>query len=33
MAEHMDKIITVGLIITAIICAWAVLTPNNLFIG
>jgi len=33
MAEHMDKIITVGLIITAIICAWAVLTPNALFIG
>lgn len=33
MADYMDKIITVGLIITAVICAWAVLTSNNLFIG
>ncbi|MCK9256674.1 MAG: hypothetical protein M0P02_01220 [Sulfurospirillaceae bacterium] len=33
MANHMEKIITVGLIITALICAWAVLTPNHLYIG
>ena len=29
----MDKIITLGLIITAVICAWAVLTNNALFVG
>lgn len=29
----MDKIITLGLIIMAVITAWAVLTPNHLFIG
>ncbi|GKH60211.1 hypothetical protein [Campylobacter ureolyticus] len=28
-----EIIILIGLIITAIISAWAVLTPNNLFIG
>ncbi|MCR8684662.1 hypothetical protein [Campylobacter ureolyticus] len=28
-----EIIILVGLIITAIISAWAVLTPNSLFIG
>lgn len=33
MANKMDKIITVGLIILAIVCAWAVLKPNHLFIG
>jgi hypothetical protein len=33
MADQMDKIITLGLIVTAVICAWAVLTSNNLFIG
>jgi hypothetical protein len=33
MAENMDKIITVGLIILAIVSAWAVLTSNHLFIG
>jgi len=29
----MEKIITVGLIIIALVSAWAVLTPNHLFIG
>ncbi len=29
----MDKIITLGLIIMAAVAAWAVLTPNHLFIG
>lgn len=29
----MDKIITLGLIIMAVVAAWAVLTPNHLFIG
>ncbi|ACZ12929.1 hypothetical protein Sdel_1914 [Sulfurospirillum deleyianum DSM 6946] len=33
MADNMDKIITAGLIILAIVTAWAVLTPNHLFIG
>ncbi|MCZ6103776.1 MAG: hypothetical protein E6258_06545 [Campylobacter ureolyticus] len=28
-----EIIILIGLIITVIISAWAVLTPNNLFIG
>jgi hypothetical protein len=29
----MDKIITLGLIIMAVVAAWAVFTPNHLFIG
>jgi hypothetical protein len=29
----MDKIITLGLIVMALVAAWAVLTPNHLFIG
>lgn len=29
----MDKLITIGLIISAIYTAYAVLTPNHLFIG
>ena len=29
----MDKIITVALIVAAAVTAWAVLTPNHLFIG
>nr|WP_238585242.1 MULTISPECIES: hypothetical protein [Sulfurospirillum] len=33
MAENMDKIITFGLVLMAVISAWAVLTPNHLFIG
>ncbi len=33
MAENMDKIITLALIAIAVVAAWAVLTPNHLFIG
>lgn len=33
MAENMDKIIVVGLIILGAVSAWAVLTSNHLFIG
>jgi hypothetical protein len=33
MNENMDKIITIALIVIAIVSAWAVLTPNHLFIG
>jgi hypothetical protein len=33
MAENMDKIITVGLIILAVVSAFAVLTSNHLFVG
>lgn len=33
MNENMDKIITVALIVLAAVSAWAVLTPNHLFIG
>ena len=33
MVDNMDKIITFVLIIAAIITAWAVLTPNHLFVG
>lgn len=33
MADNMDKIITVALIVMAVVTAWAVLTPNHLFIG
>jgi hypothetical protein len=29
----MDKIIGWGLVLTAIISTWAVVTPNHLFIG
>ena len=29
----MDKIITLGLIIMAVVTAWAVLTPHHLFVG
>jgi hypothetical protein len=29
----MDKIIGWGLVITAIITLWAVLTPNHLYVG
>lgn len=29
----MDKLITLGLVISAIYTAYAVLTPNHLFIG
>jgi hypothetical protein len=33
MRENMDKIITVGLIIIGVVCAWAVLTANHLYVG
>lgn len=33
MADNMDKIITLGLVVIAVVAAWAVLTPNHLFIG
>ena len=29
----MDKIIALGLVIIALVAAWAVLTPKHLFIG
>jgi hypothetical protein len=29
----MDKLITLLMVVTAAITAWAVLTPNHLFIG
>lgn len=29
----MDKLITLGLVLMALVSAWAVLTPNHLFIG
>ena len=33
MADNMDKIIVVGLIMLAAVSAWAVITANHLFIG
>ncbi len=33
MVDNMDKIIAVALIVMAVVSAWAVLTPNHLFIG
>jgi len=33
MAKHMDKLITLGLVIAAVVTLWAVLTPNHLFVG
>ncbi len=33
MIKIMDKILTIGLIITALITLWSVLTPNHLYIG
>ncbi|MCI6988885.1 MAG: hypothetical protein MR902_04850 [Campylobacter sp.] len=33
MSSILEKLIVIGLIVLAIVCAWAVLTPNNLFIG
>lgn len=33
MSNILGSIIVIGLILTAIITAWAVLTPNHLFIG
>lgn len=33
MAENMDRIIAAGLVLLAAVTAWAVLTPNHLFVG
>ncbi|WP_249321582.1 MULTISPECIES: hypothetical protein [unclassified Campylobacter] len=33
MSAILEKIIIIGLVLSAIICAWAVLTPNHLFVG
>ena len=33
MITIMDKVLGVGMIITAVITLWAVATPNHLFIG
>lgn len=33
MITIMDKVLAWGMVITAIYTAWAVLTPNHLFIG
>ncbi|WP_367173573.1 hypothetical protein [uncultured Campylobacter sp.] len=33
MGNILEKSILIGLIISAIVCAWSVLTQNNLFIG
>ncbi|ARU49625.1 putative membrane protein [Sulfurospirillum diekertiae] len=33
MAEIMDKVIVLGLVILAAVSVWAVLTPHHLFIG
>lgn len=33
MAENMDKIIALGLVLLASVTAWAVITANHLYIG
>ncbi len=33
MIENIDKIIALGLVVMAAVTAWAVLTPNHLYIG
>jgi len=33
MESKMDVIITVGMIIMAVVSAWAVLTANHLYVG
>lgn len=33
MNKALDYIIVIGLIVSAVITAWSVLTPNHLFIG
>lgn len=33
MITIMDKVLGLGMLVTAIYTAWAVLTPNHLFIG
>lgn len=31
--KNLEVVITIGLVITAIITLWSVLTPNHLFVG
>lgn len=33
MSNIIDSLIVLGLIVSAVVTAWAVLTPNHLFIG
>ena len=33
MLSIMDKVLAIGLVITAAITLWAVVTPNHLYIG
>lgn len=33
MLNIMDKVLAVGMLVTAIITLWAVVTPNHLYIG
>ena len=33
MINIMDKVLAIGLVITAAITLWAVVTPNHLYIG
>jgi hypothetical protein len=33
MRKNLEKVIVVGLIILAVVCAWAVLTANHLYVG
>ena len=33
MSNLLESLIIIGLVITAVITAWSVLTPNSLFIG
>nr|WP_089187686.1 MULTISPECIES: hypothetical protein [Campylobacter] len=33
MSSVFEYLIVIGLIVSAVVCAWAVLTPNHLFVG
>lgn len=33
MSKMLEYLIVIGLIVSAAVCAWAVLTPNHLFVG
>lgn len=33
MAKHMDKLIALALVVSAVVTLWAVLTPNHLYVG
>ena len=33
MQDKMDVLITLGMVVTAVVTLWAVLTPNHLFVG